>query len=133
MRAQRRRISRASERHAINGSDTVAGTADPDPTPGNGCITIFDCANGACGDGDDIVLGTGSSNAGGAFVVSVAPPLVTGQRIFARDTCNNLDSAAVIVQFSAQVPTLNELGVTVLVVALALAVAIRAMAARRAR
>jgi hypothetical protein len=108
-----------------SGSTAVSGSANPNPNPGNDCITVFDCVNGVCGDGDDVALGTSSANAAGSFVITVAPPLVTGQRIFARDTCNNVNGASVIVQFSAAVPDLSVWGAAVLALALALAVALR--------
>lgn len=87
--------------------------------PSNNCITIFSCGAGTCDDGDEVDLGMGNVDAAGNFFVVVAPPLVTGQRVFARDTCNGLDGAPVTVLFTSQIPDLSATGAALLVLLLA--------------
>jgi hypothetical protein len=103
---------------AVAGSNTVTGSAIPNATPGNNCITIFDCGTDGVCSTSDTPIGTGSVNAQGLYIVTVSPPLVTGERIFARDTCNGLDGPPIIVGVGAVAPVMSLPMVVVLAFAL---------------
>lgn len=110
---------------AVNGSTTVTGTAIPNPNP-NTCISIFDCGSDACGNSNDVLIGTGGVNGAGNFSVTVAQ-LRAGQRIYPRDTCNPGApiGPAVTVQSGGQIPDLSMWGAALLACALGLATVVR--------
>jgi hypothetical protein len=92
---------------AIAGSTTVSGQAIPNATPGNNCITIFDCGpDGICLP-TDTPIGTGSVDSSGHYVINVAPPLIAGEKIFARDTCNGLDGPPIVVSAGTAAPVMS--------------------------
>jgi hypothetical protein len=100
------------------GSSTVSGQGVPNMTPDNNCITIFDCgADRICGNGDDIPIGTGSLDSTGHFIVPISPPLEFGQRIFARDTCNDLDGPPITI-VGGVAPMLSDATILVLIAVL---------------
>ncbi len=102
----------------------------PNAIPGNTCIEIFAVgANGVPdqppGSVDDVLLGTGGTNANGIFVdaagnpgIPVLPPLRQGELIFAVDVCQDLVGPVVTVSPAA--PTLSPLALILLVGALSL-------------
>jgi len=105
---------------AQGGSTIVSGVSDPNATPGNNCITIFSCGvDTICGNGDDVLLGTGSVDASGRFVVTVSQ-LQPGERIYPRDTCTNRMGGAFTVGSVAPVPLLGPLAVLLLTASLGL-------------
>ena len=102
------------------GSTIVHGVSDPNATPGNNCITIFSCGvDTICGNGDDVLLGTGSVDASGRFVVTVRR-LQLGERIYPLDTCTNRMGGAFTVGPLAAVPLLGPLAVLLLIASLGL-------------
>jgi hypothetical protein len=106
------------------GGTTVNGQAIPNSTPGNNCITIFDCGTSSCG-GSNTPIGTGSVDAAGNFTVNVTP-LVGNNLLIAVDTCNgNLQSAPVRVPSPGQVPDVNAWGAAFLAASLLAALALR--------
>lgn len=103
---------------ATAGSTQVSGSGIPN---GPNCIQIFDCGpNGTCGDGDDVLLGTGSTNSFGNFSITVAPALIADHKIFARDTCNSLDGPVTFVAVPVIAPLLSPTMVLLLAVTLGL-------------
>jgi len=104
------------------------------------CIEIYDAgANGVAdappGSVDDILLGTGGTDAAGNFVdcagnlgISVHPPLVSGQRVFAADVCAELIGGVAVV--AALAPAMSAAGV---VAAVGMFLAIGALRLRRRR
>jgi hypothetical protein len=103
---------------AVAGSTTVTGRAIPNATPGNNCITVFDCGTDGICSTSDTPIGTGSVNAQGVYVVTVSPPLAAGERIFARDTCNDLNGPPVVVGAGTVAPVMSMTMVIVLAFAL---------------
>ena len=103
----------------------MTGTAIPNPNP-NTCISIFDCGSDACGNANDVLIGTGGVDGAGNFSVTVTP-LRAGERIYPRDTCNPGApiGSAVLVQSAGQIPDLSMWGALVLACALVLATAVR--------
>jgi hypothetical protein len=117
---------------AVDGSSSVRGMSVPNPTPGNDCIRVYDCgANRACGDGDDTLIGHGSVNAQGKFTIAVFPPLRSGQTIFARDVCNNLDGPPITVSLGPVAPVLSPPMMLAMVLALAIVGAFGSLGQRR--
>jgi hypothetical protein len=118
---------------AVSGSTTVTGTAIANPNP-NTCISIFDCGSDACGNANDVLIGTGGVDGAGNFLVNVTQ-LRAGERIYPRDTCNPGApiGPAVVVQSVGQIPDLSIWGAALLACALVLAAAVRLqrVAARR--
>jgi len=53
------------------------------------------------------LIGTGSVDATGHFMVPVAPPLNLGDRIFAKDVCDGSTGAAVTVNTGRVVPAMS--------------------------
>lgn len=102
----------------------------PNPTPGNNCITIFDCAPGTCNDGSDTAIGTGSVDGAGNFVIDVSPPLVANQQIYATDTCNGVTGPDVLVRSTGQIPDVTPWGAALLAAALLIAMAVRVRLAK---
>jgi hypothetical protein len=94
---------------AVNGSTSVQGMGVPNATPGNNCIQIFKCSTpaGPCPGPSDILIGMGSVNSQGKFVIGVSPPLVTGDKIYAVDVCNMLTGPVVTVTAGQVVPLLS--------------------------
>ena len=66
-----------------------------------------------------MVIGTGSTDATGHFTMPVAPPLYLGDRIFARDVCNNVDGPVITVQGGRVVPAMSVTMTAVLATVLA--------------
>jgi hypothetical protein len=69
-----------------------------------------------------MVIGTGGTNAGGVFSITVSPPLVAGQKIFARDVCHipPLAGPEVVVTLPTTAPVLSTGMLLVLAVSLTL-------------
>jgi hypothetical protein len=89
------------------GSTTVSGDGDPRCVPGE--VAIYDCGPEVppvCYDGNDTIIGTGTKDAQGHFVITVSPPLEAGQRIYAVDGCTDpgLEGPPVAVRRPAPVP-----------------------------
>lgn len=104
---------------AETGSTTVSGSSIPNATPGNHCITIYDCGTDEiCDPATDTPIGTGDADAQGHFVVTVSPPLIPGQRIYAVDTCNSLVGPAVLVAVPTPAPAMSTLFLGALVLVL---------------
>jgi hypothetical protein len=110
---------------AVAGSTIVTGTAIANPNP-NTCISIFDCGGDACGNANDVLIGTGGVDGAGNFSVSVTQ-LRAGERIYPRDTCNPTapTGPVVTVQSGGQIPDLSMWGAGLLACALVLATALR--------
>ena len=103
---------------AQGGSTQVSGTGVPNKT---NCIQIVDCGNdNICGNGDDVVLGTGSTDASGNFVITVSPPLVGGHKIFPRDMCDMVTGVPVVVALPVTAPALTPVMIVLLGAALGL-------------
>ena len=90
------------------------------------------------GSGDDELLGTGATDGAGSFNdgspgIGLSRALQAGEKIFAIDRTNSLVGAPVTVSGGppAPIPTMNELGVTALVMLLALALLWRMPVVRR--
>lgn len=110
---------------AISGSTRVSGRAIPNATVGNSCIAIFACAADACGSDNDFVIGTGSVDGFGDFVVPVTP-LLGGQRIYPQDTCNaDRSGPPVVVRLGGKIPDVTRFGATVLALSLLAAALVR--------
>jgi len=60
-----------------------------------------------CPDPPDELLGMGSTNAQGLFIVNLNRPLVLGERIYAVDTCNDLTGVPVTVTAGEVAPTMS--------------------------
>jgi hypothetical protein len=72
----------------VNPGDTVVA-GQGNPACMGGVVTVLDCGPEVppiCGNGNDIVLGTGSKAADGSFMITV-PPLAAGQLIVITDGC----------------------------------------------
>ncbi len=63
-------------------STGVMGVGQPNCT-----INIFTCTDTVCFDGNDALIGTGSSNALGNFTITLSTPLVCQERIYAQQIC----------------------------------------------
>jgi len=117
---------------AVGGSTRVSGSGArnlPDP-----CIEIV-------AETGNEVIGTGGTSAAGTFFddgvpgIGLSRPLVAGERIFPRDTCNEITGPVVVVGPNppTQIPSLDEYGMAVLGTLLALALAWQLTGARRGR
>jgi N-acetylneuraminic acid mutarotase len=79
----------------VAGSTQVSGGGQPN---GIACIELFNCGTDQqCGNGDDVSLGIGDTNASGVFTVALSSPLTAGDVIFATDVCNSANSDPVTV------------------------------------
>ena len=113
---------------ATAGSTQVRGTGVAN---GTNCIEIFDCGtDSTCGSGE-VLLGTGSTDNTGQFVITVSPPLIAGHFIFARDTCNELNGPTVMVVAPREAPALSGIALAVLAGILALVGGLRISVMRR--
>jgi len=103
----------------------VTGTAIPNANP-NSCISIFTCGSDACGNANDVLIGTGGVDGAGNFSVGVTT-LFAGERIYPRDTCNagSPTGEVVVVQSAGQVPDVSTWGAAFLACSLVLAIALR--------
>ena len=120
-------------RGVIDDSRAVTGNGVPNGTPGNNCITIYNCGpNGICGDYDDQQIGQGSVDASGNFTIGVSPPLAPGERIYPVDTCNNLTGPVYTVQSATEAPLMSPALVLMLVATLGI-VGLLGLAAARQR
>ena len=122
----------------VAGGTTVFGHGAPNiPSP-----ALKICSAGpngvpdGCGPGtDDVLLGSGGTDASGTFVhgnsagIVLSRPLVAGEKIFAIDTQNNLTGPAVQVRPAPVIPDVNPWGATALGGALLLAMLVRLRAA----
>lgn len=118
----------------VPGSTRVFGMGTPNAVAGNTCIAIYAAGPDGVpdqppGSVDDILLGTGGTNASGLFVdaagnpgIAVSPPLRRDERIFAVDVCQGLIGEVTTVSFPTPAPTLSP-GALVLLVGLLSAVA----------
>jgi len=110
----------------IGGDPRVCGRGAPNV----GTLQIFDAgANHVPGGGDDVLIGTGGTDASGSFndgqpCIAVTA-LVTGDFIFAVDVDHDLTGPTVQVQPQIPVPTLNPWGTAVLGLSLGLVLGLR--------
>lgn len=114
------------------GSTRVFGVGTPNAIPGNTCIAIYAVGpNGVPdhppGSVDDVLLGTGGTNANGLFVdttgnpgIPLSSPLSLGERIFAADVCQGLAGQVTTVSRPTTAPTLSPVALVLMVGLLAL-------------
>jgi hypothetical protein len=133
---------------------TATATATPIPTPGitsgavGGSTRVFGVgAHNITAPGIEIVaengnevIGTGGTTGTGAFFdglpgIGLVRPLVAGERIFPRDTVNNLTGPVVVVgpQPPTEIPAIDEYGMAALGTLLALTLVWRLAGLRRRR
>lgn len=112
---------------ATAGSTQVRGTGVPN---GTNCIEILDCGTDRTCSGNLVLLGTGSTDSTGQFVVTV-PPLIAGHFIIPRDTCNELTGPPVVVVAPREAPALSGIALVMLAVSLGLLGAWRISLTRR--
>jgi len=125
----------------LSGSTRVFGHGAPNiPSP---LLEIWSAGpNGIPegGGGDDQLIGTGGTDAGGNFTdgqagIGLTRALIVGERVYAIDRLNGLVGPPVLVQ-GAQIPDLNPWGAGLLGLSLALAIAVtvrRSAVSRRRR
>lgn len=96
-------------------------------SPNLATVQVFeDGANNTIenGGGDDVLLGTGYSNAQGVCEsspgIAINPALVAGNRIYVWDPANGLFSAAAVARQQAVAPVVSSLGLLLLVAMLSL-------------
>ena len=89
------------------GSKRVCGTAAPD-LPGT-CLEVCEVGldNQPGTPDDDCTLGTGGTDASGMFCIDLTRPLVQGDRIFVKDTCNGTSGSVSNVFGAAPAPALS--------------------------
>jgi hypothetical protein len=111
---------------ATEESRLVSGQAAPNITAPNLQIcavgpngTPDDCA------GDDVLLGSGGTDAAGNFSISVSPALQVGEKIFAFDAQHNIDGPPVTVRSAAMAPAVGPMGLLALLVSLLLVASLR--------
>lgn len=114
------------------GSTRVFGMGTPNAIPDNTCIAVFAVgANGVPdhppGSVDDVLLGTGGTDANGLFVdaagnpgIALSPPLWRGERIFVADVCQGLVGEVATVSIPTAAPTLSPVALVLMVGLLAL-------------
>jgi hypothetical protein len=101
---------------SYDGSE-VSGQGPPNRP--HSCIKIYDCGlNKICQDGDDQVIGDGSTNAAGFFTITLRRALVAGEEIYARDDCLQITGPITVVARPAPVPVLSPAVLVVLSAAL---------------
>jgi len=82
----------------------------------NANIQIFSTGpDRAIGGEDDELLGSGTSNAQGTFVISLSRSLVVGESIYPVDVTNNITGPPVTVREIAPIPATTPLGVAALI------------------
>ena len=90
----------------------------------DGKVHVFDCAPGACHDGNDTEIDAGNigvtKRPDGTFTISLSTPLTAGETLYATDGCYDpvLVGPAQVVSLAAIVPALSPTFVVVLVVVL---------------
>lgn len=97
------------------GAGSVLITGKADPRCVGGTVQVFDCNvvehPPVCYNGNDVLIGTGTRDANGNFVVPLAAALTAGQVIYAADACGDPLYAGpgevVIVRPAAPVPTMS--------------------------